>query len=44
MSFILKEEKIENRANTYMITRDATYETIFWNKTFAVVSNRELDT
>lgn len=24
----LKEEKVEKRANTYMITRDATYETI----------------
>ena len=24
----LKEEKVENRANTYMMTRDTTYETI----------------
>ena len=35
MSFVLKEEKVENRANTYMITREATYETIFRSKTLA---------
>lgn len=28
--FILKKKRIENRANTYMISRDATYETIFY--------------
>lgn len=41
MSFILKEEKVENRANTYMITREATYETIFWSKTLADAAIRK---